>query len=229
MRRFGVVVLIVFAAVLAAELAIPWLVGSLVAKGMTGLTASDRVTAEVEKRPALLMFGGRFDSVRIRAADARVDKIVFAELDAVLRDVALDMGALLARKGVVVQSVRDVDLTAVITQEELGRYLNQSVKGIRNAKVTVNDGKVQVGANFILGQIASVAITLEGRITADGQRIKFVTDRFMLNNTMVGNIGGTVLTEVQLVDLSKLPFGVSARQVKMDNGRVTILADNRAK
>lgn len=226
-KRLSIILTVIIGLVIAAELAMPWLVGGLIARGMTGATGSDRVSADVAKRPAILMLGGSFDSVRIRAADARVDKITFADLDATLQGVALDMGALLGSRQVVIKTVRNIDLVAVITQEELSRYLNQSVKGIKNAVVQVQGGKVQINSSFSIGQIASIAITLDGRIVGDGQHIKFVTERFLLNNTAVGNIGGAVLTEIQLVDLRKLPFGVKARQVSMGDGKVTILADNR--
>jgi hypothetical protein len=228
MKRLGIIAIIAIAVIAAGEIAMPWLAGSLIARGMGGATGSERVTAEVAKRPALLMFDGRFDSVRIHAYDARVDKIAFAELDATLKDVAIDMPVLISQRKVAVKSVRDIDLTAVITQEELGRFLNQSVKGVKNAKVVVESGKVNVSANFLLGQIASIAITLEGKVVGDGHRIKFVTERFLLNNTAVGNIGGAVLTEIPLVDLRKLPFGVKATDVVMDAGRITIAADNRS-
>ncbi len=227
MKRLSIIVLIILALAVAGELAMPWFVGSLIARGMGGATFTDKVTADVAKRPALLMLDGRFDAIRLRAQDARVDKITFAQLDATLQDVALDMPVLLSERRVAVKNVRDIDLTAVITQEELSRYINQSVKGIKNAQVAIGSGGVKVSANFLLGQIASLAIALDGKIVGDGYRIKFVTDRFLLNNTAVGNIGGTVLTEIPLVDLRKLPFGVKARQVIMDNGRITITADNK--
>lgn len=222
-----IIIIALIVLIVAGELAMPSLVGSLIARGMSGATGSDRVTAEVAKRPALLMFDGRFDSIRIHAYDSKVDKIVFAELDATLKNVALDMPTLIAQRKVAVKGVRDIDLTAVITQEELSRFLNQSVKGVKNAKVTIESGKVNVGASFLIGQIASIAITLEGKVVGDGHRIKFVTDRFLLNNNAVGNIGGSVLTEIPLVDLRKLPFGVKATSVVMDAGRITIVADNK--
>ncbi len=227
MKRLAVITLIILALAVAGEFAMPWLVGSLVARGMGGATGSDDITAEVAKRPAILMLDGRFDSIVIRARDARIDKITFAQLDAALQDVALDMPVLLGQRRVAVKTVRDIDLTAVITQEELSRYINQTVKGIKNAQVAIGSGAVKVSANFALGQIASLAIALDGKIVGDGYRIKFVTDRFLINNTAVGNIGGAVLTEIPLVDLRKLPFGVKTRQVTMDNGRITIMADNR--
>ena len=227
MKRLSVIILIILVLAAAGELAMPAFVGGLVARGMTEATGSDNVTAQVAKSPALLMLDGRFDSLIIHARDARVDKIVFAQLDAALSDVALDMPVLLSARRVAVKSVRDIDVTAVITQEELSRFLNQSVKGIKNAQVKIDNNGVKVSANFMLGQIASIAIALDGKIVGDGYKIKFVTNRFLLNNTAVGNIGGSVLTEIPLVDLRKLPFGVQARQVAAGDGKITIIADNR--
>jgi len=228
MKRLSIIILILLALAVAGEFAMPWLVGSLIARGMTGATGSDDVTARVAKTPAILMLDGRFDSLLIRARHAKVDKIVFAQLDAALSDVALDMPVLLNSRRVAVKTVRDIDVTAVITQEELSRFLNQSVKGIKNAQVNIDGGGVKVSANFALGPIASLAIVLDGKIVGDGHIIKFVTNRFLLNNTAVGNIGGAVLTEIPLVDLRKLPFGVKARQVAAGEGKITIIADNRS-
>lgn len=226
-KRLIVILSVLLAAAFAVELVVPYAVGRMMARAMAEVTGTDQVEAEVVKHPALLMFGGSFDKIRVRADAAKVDKIVFAELDAVLRDVRLDMNALVTRRSLAVKTVRDIDLTAVITQDELSRYLNQSVKGVRNATVAIEGGRVRVSSNFLLGQIASVAVTLDGKIVGDGQKLKFVTERFLLNNTAVGNIGGSVLTEIQLVDLKKLPFGVSVREVVSEGGKVVITADNR--
>ncbi|MDR3590964.1 MAG: LmeA family phospholipid-binding protein [Negativicutes bacterium] len=228
-KRLRIGLIIVLVVVAASELLLPSLVGRLVARGMVGATAAEEISAKVVKRPAVLMLGGGFDRVFIHAVNARIDKITFAELDTALENLDLDMAALITRRTVAVRSVQDIDLTAVISQEELSRFLNQNVKGVRNAVVTVNAGKVQVTSSFGLGSLASVAITLEGKVAGDGQKLKFVTERFLLNNTMVGNIGGSVLTEIPLVDLKKLPFGVVVRAVNMEDGKVTIFADNRTK
>ena len=43
-----------------------------------------------------------------------------------------------------------------------------------------------------------------------------------------GNIGGSLLTEIPLVDLNKLPFHVSVRDIVMENGKVILYLDNRS-
>jgi len=218
---------LVLAVVIIEELCLPWLVSSCVTLGMAEILATERVTVSIEKRPALAMVAGLFDRIAVKTENAKVDKINFAEFDVVLTDVKLDAQALIGRRQLVVQSAGDAELTAVLTQEELSRFLNQAVKGVKNAVVTVSDNQVKVNGDFGLSGIASVAVTLEGRIIADGQKIKFVTDRFLINNTLVGKLGGAALTEVVLADLKKLPFGVTVRTISMDNGKVTVYADNR--
>jgi hypothetical protein len=229
-RRLALVILAV--AVLsaaAAELLLPEVVSKTVAQGMSNLLGSSETMVKVEKRPAILMLGGEFDSIHLSATNANVDKISFSEMQADLKNVQLDMSELLNHKAVRLKSVGEINLTAAVTQEELARFLNQNVKGIKNAKVTIDNGKVQVSSAFALGPIATIAITLEGKIVEDGQKIKFATERFLLNNTVVGNIGGVALTEIPLLDLKKLPFGVTVRDVVMEKGKVVVYADNRGR
>ncbi|EAX46863.1 hypothetical protein TcarDRAFT_0551 [Thermosinus carboxydivorans Nor1] len=225
-RLLSILFLLLVVVFAAAETVLPRLVGDAVAQGMRAATGSNQVTAAVQKRPALLMLGGAFDKITVTALDAKIDKLTFRELRAMLTDVQLDRDKLWARQAAI-ERVRDVELTGTITQDELARYLNQTVKGVRNAAVVITPGKMQVTTTYSLGGLASMVIALEGKVASDGQRIKFVTERFFLNNMPVGGTSGSVLAEIPLLDLKKLPFGVIVRDIVMENGQVTISADNR--
>ncbi|MDU4959281.1 MAG: DUF2993 domain-containing protein [Sporomusaceae bacterium] len=205
---------------------LPQLVSQAVAQGMQKVLHSSQVTASVEKSPSFLLLSGQFDTVRLTAKDAKPDKLLFSDMRADLSGVRLDMGQLLSARRVVLQEVKTATLTASIDQEELGRYLNQSVKGVKNAAVTVKEGKVQVAGTFGLGQIAQMTVTLEGRVVTDGQKIKLVTEKILLNNSQVGSLGGSLLSDIPLVDVKALPFGVKVREIAADQGRLTIIADN---
>lgn len=223
--RLMIVVLLLL---VAGELLLPMVLSDIVAKSMMGLVGSEHVTATLTKRPALFMLGGKFDTITVSAEQAKADKLVFSDMNITLKDAQLDMGALISRRLVTFQSVGDVDIRATITQEELARYLNQTVKGVKNAVVDINADKIKASSTFALGGFANVAVSLEGKIIGDGQKIKFVTDRFLLNNRMTGNIGGSLLTEIPLVDLNKLPFHVNVRDIVMENGKVILYLDNRS-
>lgn len=228
-RLIIALVVILLLAGVVSEVLLPRMIGDAVAQGMRQHTGSSQVTAAVQKTPALLMLTGSFDKVTISAANAKIDRMTFRALDAVLTDVQLDREKLFTSRTVSIERVHDVDLRATITQDELASYLNQTVKGVKNAVVSITPGRVQASTNFSLGGFASLAITLDGKIVGDGQRVKFVTERFLLNNTPVGNVGGAMLTEIPLLDLKNLPFGVTVRDIVMEQGQVTIYTDNRPK
>ena len=219
------VVLLIIAG--AAELLLSRLVAGALSQGMNGLAPSEQVSARVTKRPAIAMLGGSFDEVALDTVQTRIDKINFSEMHTVLTAVQLDRERLFFNREIVISQVGDITLSAVLTQEELSRYINQTVKGVKNAQVTITPGKVQAGSQLSLGGIASLAVTLDGKIVSDGKRIKFVTDRFLFNNSTVGNVGGTMLTEIPLVELKNLPFGVTVKNIVMENGRVVLIADNK--
>ena len=227
MPRRLIYVLVLFLMLAAvSELLLPSIVSEIVAQGMISQTGSDSVSAKAEKSPGFLMLGGSFDKINITAANARADKLTFSEFKATLSNVQLDMSTLFSRRLIAIKTVGRIDAAATITEAELAKYINQSVKGIKNAVVTINPDKIQATSSLSLGSFATVNVTIEGRVAVDSQKIKFVTERFMLNNSPVGSIGGAALTEIPLVELKKLPFNVSVRDIVTEKGKVVIYADN---
>lgn len=210
----------------ALEIFLPLFVSTLLAQGMARLTGVDRASVSVSKRPAVLMLGGAFDRVVVNADHIKTDKIILRDFRAELQDVQLDMGTLLTRKAVVLQSLGTATVQAAVTQEELASYLNSSVRGIKNAKVTIVPGKMEAAADFSLGGFANISLVLQGRVIGDEQKIKFVTERLLVNGLASGNITLGTLAEIPIADLKKLPFNVHIRDVTMDVGRVVIHADN---
>ena len=221
-------VIVILLLMVAGELLLPMVLSDIVAKGMMGLVGSEHVTATLTKRPALFMLGGKFDTITISAEQAKADKLVFSDMGITLKDAQLGIGALLGRRTVVFQSVGDVDIRGTVKQDDLAQYLNQAVKGVKNAVVDISSDKIKASSTYALGGFANVAVSLEGKIIGDGQKIKFVTDRFLLNNRMTGNIGGALLTEIPLIDLNKLPFHVNVRDIVMENGKVILYLDNHS-
>ena len=213
----------------AAEFILPQATSLAVAQGMTELVGSSEIKAQVIKRPAVAMVTGSFDQITVNAANAKVDKIIFRQLNAELKDVQLDRQRLYLNRQAVIEQVGEINVAAVLTQEEVARYLNQQVKGVKNATVIIDQGKMTAQSSFVLGGFATVAIGLEGRVVQDGQIVKFVTDRFLLNNSPVGSIGGIGLAEIPLLDMKKLPFGVTVRDIMLEQGKLTLHANNKVR
>ena len=229
MGKRQLMILVALAGIVLAGLAIflPQIVSQAVAQGMRGVLHSQQVTAKVEKSPSFLLLDGQFDRIHLAAKDAKPDKLLFSEMQAELGGVKIDMPVLISSGRVVLTAVEAASLTASVTQEELGRYLNQTVKGVKDAKVTVQGGRVQVAGTLGIGKIAQMTVTLDGRVVIDGQKLKLVTEKILLNNSQVGSIGGSLLADIQLVDVKSLPFGVSLRNVIADQGKITVFADNQ--
>lgn len=219
----GILVLLL---VIGSEFLLPAIMSTVVQQGMMNITGSDRVEATLTKKPAIRMLTGDFDTITMVADHAKIDKIVFSKMQIVLTKAQLDVGKLLSNRVVDLQAVDDVTITAVVTQEDLAQYLNHAVKGVKNATVVITADKIKASSMFAIGGFANVAVSLEGRIVGDGQKIKFVTEGFLINNMRTGNIGGSLLTEIPLVELNKLPFHVNVRDIVMENGKVIIQLDN---
>lgn len=227
-KRLLAVILLVFMLFAASELFLPMVMSNALNQGLMNLAGSERASTTLSTRPALFMLGGKFDTIHVMANRAKIDKITFTELNIALSNAQLDMGKLWSSRVVELKSVDQVDITAVIGQEELARHLNQSVKGIKNAGVVITPDKVKASGTYAIGGFANVAVSLEGKIVSDSQKIKFVADRFLINNMTTGNIGGSLVTEIPLVDLNKLPFHVGVRDIVMENGKVSLYLDNRS-
>lgn len=211
--------------VLGAEFMLPSVLSELLASSLRKKVASDSVTVEVSGRPAVLMLGGHFKHLAVTAQNAKLDKIAFHELNADFKDVQLDISALF-KKEVMLKAADSVSLVATITQEDIARYINANVKGAKDAQVFITPQGVRVASRLSLGSIATLDVNLDGQIVCDGEKIKFKTEKFAVNNTIVGNFSSAALTEIALFDLKKMPFGVTVRDIQLGTGEVKIYADN---
>lgn len=226
MRKLWKVVGAFVLVVAAIEVLLPFILSALLAQGMANLTGVDRAAVMVSKRPAVLMLGGAFDKIAVNAESVKTDKIILRDFRAELEDAQLDMGALLTRKVVVLSSARAAKVQAAVTQEELAHFLNTSVRGIKNARVTIIPDKVEAAADFSLGGFANISLVLQGRMIGEGTKIKFVTERILVNGLASGNLTMGTLAEIPIADLKSLPFNVHIREVDMEAGRVVLHADN---
>ena len=214
--------------VIAVQIFLPGLVSSFVARSVGDQIRAEQITANVTKTPALFMLDGKFDQVSITAVKAQIGRIVFQEMNITVLSAAVDMAALLLDRRLVLESAGEIELSGVITQEELARYLNANVKYVKNAAVTVRDGRVVIDAQMAIAGPFAIKVTLDGRIVGDDRQIRFVTEHFSLNDRLAGNISGALLTEIPLADLRQLPFEVGVREVVMEQGRVLVHMDNRS-
>jgi len=213
---------------IAAQFVLPWLVSDFIARSVGDQMQSEQITAKVTKNPAFLMLNGKFDEVAISAVKAQTGRLVFQEMDVAISAASIDMPALFLDRRLVLASAGKIELSGVITQEELSRYLNANVKYVKNAVVTVRDGRVVIDAQLVVIGPVVLKVTLDGRIVGDDRQIRFVTEKFSLDDRLSGNISGALLTEIPLADLRKLPFAVGVREIVMEQGRIVVYMDSQS-
>lgn len=225
-RRLALVGGVVAAVFALSQFLLPAAVNEIVSGAMLSLTDTDKVEVQVEEFPAIYMLGGHFDRIAVRASDARADKIVFDAFEMNLKNIQIDMLNLILRRSLTLRSAEDITLRAVVSEAQLASTINQSVKGARDAEVSILPDKVTVRSKLAIGGLVSATVVLEGKIVAEDGQIVFKTHNASIDNALLGRFGGSVFTSLVLVDLNKLPFDVRVKNVALDDGKAMIYADN---
>ena len=212
-------------AVLAfSEVVTPFAASLLLDRALNRAAPSKQMGVSARSFPGILMWLGKFDSVKAVAERANICGLVVQEANVVFDGARLDMTELLKNSRVSVKEVRNLEIVMKVTEKDLAEYIGTSVKEARNPSVIINADKIQLRSDIDLG-IARLSVGVDGRIIGDEKSIRFVSDRLEIKNT--GGINfGAVFGEIPLVDLTRLPFKVGVRKVVMETGSVTILADN---
>lgn len=209
-----------------SQILLPLAISDVIATSMTKLTSADKVEAIADKSPAFMMLAGNFDTISVKAAGAKTDKVVFEEFDMNLKNIHIDMGSLIQNRMITMKSVDDVTVKAVISETELARTINQSVRGAKNAEVHITPEKVTATSMLSIGGLVNAKVILEGKILSTDHTIIFHTEHFQIDNSMMGKFGGALLTDITLIDLKKLPFDVAVKNITLEQGKAVVYAES---
>ena len=211
--------LVIFSEIITPLLASYWLDSSLV-KVMPAREHS----VSARSFPGVSLWQGQFDNVQAASADARLDGLKLQEVGIKIGDARLDMSDLMNNKRVTVRHVRDLNVMIKVNEKDLAEYLAAKVKEVKNPTVKILTDKIQIRSDVDLG-ILKLSVGVDGKVIGDAQSIRFRSDRLEVKNT--GGINfGSLLAEIPLVDLTRLPFKVAVRKVVMEPGFLVIYADN---
>ncbi len=209
-----------------SQILLPLAISEVIGVAMTKLTSADKVEARADKSPAIMMLAGNFDTISVKAFGAKTDKVVFDEFDINLSNIDVDMGSLIQNRTLTMKSVEDVTVKAVISEAELARTINQTVKGTKNAEVSITPEKVTATSMLSMGGLVNAKVILEGKFVSTDNAIIFHTEHFQVNNSIMGKFGGALLTDITLVDLKKLPFDVTVKNITLEQGRAVVYAES---
>lgn len=207
-----------------SELLLPWLAERWLAQSLANEWQCQSVDVKLTQHPGIGLLSGTIAAADIVATEAKLDKITLHEVVIHVEGARVSLPGLLEKRGPGLQSVEKASMQADITQEELGRYLSQNVKGVRQASVVVSPEKIKVSSQLQLS-IAQLAVQLEGRIITDEYTVKFASERFGVNSALTGTIGGSLMTDIVLLDARKLPFGLRVRDAALQAGHVRVRLD----
>lgn len=222
----GLILLVVLLGLVIIEIGLPIYATEHLRESLKSSIEAEQINAKVTGKPALRMLSGSFDTVSAEATNVKLDKFKLTRLEATLTDIELNKNSLYTEHKVVLEKVKDVNIIAIITQNDLANYINTSVKGAKNTSVTIESGKVNITTNLALGSFGPIVIGVEGQVVTDGQKVKFVTQKAQLNNSFFADLSGLAITEIPLFDAKKLPFSTRIKEISQTNGIVTIKADN---
>lgn len=227
LKRFGFVFVVLALILFFSQFLLPIAIADILGDAMATATRAEKTDAQVEKMPALLMLAGNFDHVRVHAEAAKTDKITFDRFDVEMKQVKIDMYALVRTRKLEEVSAQSVKVEAVVSENELAHAINKSVKGAKDAKVSITPEKVTAEGVVSIGGVINAKVRLEGKIVSQDGKILLQTENFQINHGVVGKLGGKMMTDLVLVDLVELPFHVTVKNITLEQGRAVIHADNR--
>lgn len=164
------------------------------------------------------MLFGEIGSIYIKGKDVQIGKLLCSKVDVSAHDIDVDMSRLVDDGKFIFEHLGEVSVTAEIKEEALARTLEQSVEKLSNVKVTVTPSGIEAEGDYALGKLP-VRISLTGQLVGRDNKIYFVSERAMLQHA-IGKISAHVKTDVEVADLSSLPFAVRITEIRPNDGYV---------
>ena len=184
------------------------------------VVASVNVDRHSRYDPPFELLEGKADDISIKSKDVQVGKLLCSRIDVWAEDVDVDMSRLVDDGTFVFEHLGKVSASIEIKEEELAKTLEQSVEKLSNVAVHITPSGIEAEGDYMLGKLP-VRISLAGQLVGRGNKIYFVSERAALKHT-IGKISAQVRTDVELAELSSLPFAVQVTRVNMFDGVVNV-------
>ncbi|MDR5683608.1 MAG: DUF2993 domain-containing protein [Armatimonadota bacterium] len=224
MLRFLWLIVVIFVAVVVGAFALSGYVASGVEAQIRHQLAADPPDAldVVVRADPLLLLAGRVAQVTVRSRQSKVtiSGLAAESFEAEMRNVALDLRALVGRQEVRVADVGSGRARVVVHEDDLQAYIRQQ----RNVdlELTLLDGRVRVRAP-LFGNV----VQAEGRLVAAGARVNLELDTLRVGGFRVESaaVAGLAAGVNPVLDLSALPLSVTVVEVRAENHRLVASAE----
>lgn len=226
-KRVSVLIGIIVLLAAFSQLILPGIIGGNLASRIKEATQAENVTADVKAMPGFMLLAGRMDRLDIVVDNAKLGDIQVAQMTLHGENVQVDLSAIDSRDGSAIQSAGDLELTGVITQQELQDMLVRKLEKVENLHVQMDVDKISAtGQLKLLGRMAD--ITLEGRVLPENGGLYFHMTRLDIRNAILGQaVLGDFFGDILIFDLHNSPIRAEIDDVQQQAGQVVIKAVRR--
>ena len=225
MKKVWVILLVIVALVVVAEVSAPYLIARGIEVGLNKTLGAD-VHLRLQTYPSLRMLLGQFDHMSVVAKNVNLGGLNVSEYSLVAEEVSVNMRSLLSRRELEFNKQGNLELMVVVDEGELSTYLWENIPELKGWRVQINQGSVTVvGQAPILS--ATVDVRMQGKfVPLDTDKLAFVPDRLELQNiALPQGIVDAILHGAQFyIDLDAAPMPLELIDVKMEPGQLILRA-----
>ncbi len=223
-KRISMLIGIVVLAAAFCQLLLPGIIGGNLANRIKEAARAENVTANVRAMPGFMLLAGQMDNLDVVVDNAWLGDIQVSRLTLHGENLQVDYSALDSRDGSAIQSADNLELTGVITQQDLQDMLVKKMEKVDNLHVQMDADKISAtGQVKLLGRMAD--ITLEGKVLPENGGLYFHMTRLDIRNAVLGQaVLGNFFGDILIFDLYNSPIRAEIDDVQQQAGQVTIKA-----
>lgn len=223
-KRISILIGIVVLAAAFCQLLLPGIIGGNLANSIKEAARAENVTANVRAMPGFMLLAGQMDNLDVVVDNAWLGDIQVSRLTLHGENLQVDYSALDSRDGSAIQSADNLELTGVITQQDLQDMLVKKMEKVDNLHVQMDTDKISAtGQVKLLGRMAD--ITLEGKVLPENGGLYFHMTRLDIRNAVLGQaVLGNFFGDILIFDLYNSPIRAEIDDVQQQAGQVTIKA-----
>lgn len=223
-KRISILIGIVVLAAAFCQLLLPGIIGGNLANRIKEAARAENVTANVRAMPGFMLLAGQMDNLDVVVDNAWLGDIQVSRLTLHGENLQVDYSALDSRDGSAIQSADNLELTGVITQQDLQDMLVKKMEKVDNLHVQMDADKISAtGQVKLLGRMAD--ITLEGKVLPENGGLYFHMTRLDIRNAVLGQaVLGNFFGDILIFDLYNSPIRAEIDDVQQQAGQVTIKA-----
>ncbi len=210
---------------IGSSIALPLAVENMIERSLRDTVQADEITANVHQgygrmNIPLGLIGGISDRISVSGKNVQIGKLLCSRINVWVDNVDVDMSRLISDGKILFQHLGYAEAMVEIKEEELAKTLEQSVEKLSNVTVHITPSGIEAEGDYILGKLPA-HISLAGQLVGRGDKIYFVSERATLKHT-IGKITAQVKTDIELADLSSVPFAVRVADIRPNDGWVFV-------